>query len=148
LTRINKPAPKQKLLEENMHVFCTYCSRDKSDEPNRIPAVQRYQSQRINRVYAAASQVGLEFFILSGEFGLLSAQQPIPWYDHLLLPKEVDELAARMAQQIQDRGISGVVYFTRSSTQDPNVQSYRDAMTAACKQASQPLFIIEQNMED
>lgn len=131
-----------------MYIFCTYCSRDKSDEPNFIPAVQRYQSQRINRVYAAASQVGLEFFILSGEFGLLSAQQPIPWYDHLLLPEEVDTLAARMAQQIQDHGISGIVYFTRSSTQDPNVQSYRNAIIAACKQTSQPLFIIEQDMSD
>ncbi len=131
-----------------MYIFCTYCSRDKSDEPNLIPAVQRYQSQRISRVYAAASQVGLEFFILSGEFGLLSAQQPIPWYDHLLLSEEVDELAARMAQQIRDRGISGIVYFTSSSAQDPNVQPYRDAITTACKEVSQPLFIIEQNMRD
>jgi hypothetical protein len=131
-----------------MYIFCTYCSRDKSDEPDRIPAIRRYQSERINRVYAAASQVGLEFFILSGEFGLLSSQQPIPWYDHLLLSEEVDELAAKMAQQIQEHGISGIVYFTRSSTQDPNVQSYRDSITAACKQASQPLFVIEQDMGD
>lgn len=131
-----------------MYIFCTYCSRDKSDDPVLIPAVQRYQSQRISRVYAAASQMDLGFFILSGEFGLLPAQQPIPWYDHLLLPEEVAELAAKIAQQIQDHRISGIVYITNSTTQDPNVQPYRDAITAACEQASQPLFIIEQNMGD
>ncbi len=131
-----------------MYIFCTYCSRDKSDAPDLISAIQRYQSQRINRVYAAASQVGLDFFILSGEFGLLPAQQPIPWYDHLLLPEEVEGLSVRMAQQIRDHEISGVVYFTRSSNQDPNVQPYRNAITAACTQTSKPLFIIEQDMDD
>ncbi len=131
-----------------MYIFCTYCSRNKSDEPKPIPAIQRYQSSRIGRVYAAASQVDLGFFILSGEFGLLPAQQLIPWYDHLLLPEEVRELANRIAQQIRDYKISDIIYFTRSSTQDPNVQPYRDAITAACKQASLPLFIIEQDMGD
>jgi hypothetical protein len=29
-----------------------------------------------------------------------------------------------------------------------NVQSYRNAITTACKQTSQPLFIIEQDMGD
>jgi hypothetical protein len=131
-----------------MYIFCTYCSRDKSDEPDRIPAIQRYQSDRIRRVYAAASQVGLKFFILSGEFGLLSAQQSIPWYDHLLLPEEVDALAARMTQQIRDHGISGIVYFTSSLAKDPNVQPYHDAITAACNQTSHPLFVVEQDMDD
>lgn len=131
-----------------MYIFCTYCSRDKSKEPNPLPAIQRYQSARIEKVHNAASQVDLRFFILSGEFGLVPAQQPIPWYDHLLLAEEVDRLVERMIEQIHSFGISGVVYFTSSLTHDPNVRPYGDAITAACKRTSVPLSVIEHDMSD
>ena len=60
-----------------MYAFCTYCSADKSNAPNRVPAIQCYQSSRIRNVYAAARLLGVGFYVLSGEFGLLTADQPI-----------------------------------------------------------------------
>ena len=126
-----------------MHAFCTYCSRDKNDEPDRIPAIRRYQDSRIEKVYAAASKLGLEFYILSGEFGLLPPQQPIPWYDHLLEPEEVCNLADRVAGQLRDYRITGLVYFTESFAQDPHVIPYHDAIIAACSRTKLPMLVIE-----
>jgi hypothetical protein len=62
-----------------MNAFCTYCSASKSQAPGNIPAIQRYQSRRIRKVCQAATTLGLKFYILSGEFGLISPQQPIPF---------------------------------------------------------------------
>ncbi|MGH7600908.1 MAG: hypothetical protein ACREOI_31505, partial [bacterium] len=78
-----------------MTAFCTYCSALKSQAPGNIPAMQRYQSLRIRKVCQAAMELGLEFYILSGEFGLIPSQQPIPFYDHLLRPEEVPVMVER-----------------------------------------------------
>ena len=130
-----------------MQAFCTYCSRDKSDEPGNIPAIRRYLDTRIEKVYNAASQLGLGFYILSGKFGLLSPQEPIPWYDHLLRPEEVSSLADRIVKQIREYEINRVVYFTKSFAQDPNVIPYHDAIVAACSRTSQPILVIELEMD-
>jgi hypothetical protein len=135
------------LEEVQMHVFCTYCSREKSTETDNIPAINRYQSTRIEKVYTAASQLGLGFYILSGEFGLLPPQQLIPWYDHLMKPEEVSDLANRMAVQILEYGITRIVYFTSSFLRDPNVIPYHDAIVTACSRTSRPLLIVETEME-
>ena len=130
-----------------MQAFCTYCSRDKSDADGNISAIQRYLSNRIERVYAAASQLGIGFYILSGEYGLLNPQQPIPWYDHLLQPEEVSSLANQIATQIQEAEITGIVYFTNSFDQDPNVVPYHDAIASACSRTSRQLLVVEVDME-
>lgn len=130
-----------------MQAFCTYCSRDKSNEPGNIPAIRRYLDARIEKVYNAASQLGLGFYILSGEFGLLSPQEPIPWYDHLLRPEEVSSLADRITEQIQKYEITSLVYFTNSSVRDPNVIPYHDAIVAACSRIFRPLLVIELEMD-
>ena len=54
-----------------MIVFCTYCSRQKSAEAGNVPAIRRYQSERIAKVHRVTQEVGVQFLILSGEFGLL-----------------------------------------------------------------------------
>jgi len=126
-----------------MQAFCTYCSRDKIAEPGDLPAIRRYQDSRIEKVYAAASKLGLEFYILSGEFGLLHPQQPIQWYDHLLKPEEVSSLADRVAGQLRDYRITGLVYFTESFAQDPNAIPYHDAIVAACSRTRLPMLVID-----
>ncbi len=130
-----------------MQAFCTYCSRDKSDAPGAMPAIQRYKSIRIEKVHTAASQLGLEFYILSGKFGLLAPDQAIPWYDHLLKREDVSHLADRVANQIQEYGITGLVYFTNSFNRDPDVIPYHDAIVAACSRTSRPVLVIEMETE-
>jgi len=65
-----------------MTALCTYCSATKNRTPGEISAVQRYRSSRIERVYKAACTLGLPFRILSGEYGLVPPERPIPDYDH------------------------------------------------------------------
>ena len=131
-----------------MHSFCTYCSAAKSLEEGDIPAIQRYLDPRIHKVHEVASALGLDFYILSGEYGLIPPDQPIPWYDNLLQAGEVDELVERMADQIRQYSIEGVVYFTNSTSSDRGLIPYRDAIVAACNRASCPCSVVEVKLED
>lgn len=126
-----------------MHAFCTYCSADKSDEPGEIPAIRRYQSPRLSRVYEAAQQLGVGFYILSGEFGLIPPECPIPWYDHLLVTTEVPALVDKLVQQIGQYGITRLVYFTQPLTQDLAIAPYQDAIMTACNRLALPFLVIE-----
>ncbi len=95
-----------------MYALCTYCSKRKSETPGCVPAIERYLDERIHKVGAAAALLGLDFYILSGEYGLILPAHPIPWYDHLLRPDEVGQLAERMAGQIRQYGVEGIIYLT------------------------------------
>lgn len=114
-----------------MHAFCTYCSSSKRQDPGEIPAIDRYKSPRINRIHSAARQVGVEFFILSGKFGLIPPNQPLPYYDHLLELKEVPALVELVSSQTREYGIHAVVYFTKSP-RDSNLLPYLTVILIAC----------------
>ncbi len=131
-----------------MFAFCTYCSRDKTETSGSIPAIERYLGARIQSVYAASASLGVDFYILSGEFGLLPPQQPIPWYDHRLEPEEVGPLVDRLCGQLASFGISGLVYFTRSFTEDPGARPYYDALIEACRRMGRPFLKIELGLQD
>jgi tetratricopeptide (TPR) repeat protein len=126
-----------------MNAFCTYCSASKSHEPGDLPAVERYLSTRITRVHQAASLLGLDFYILSGEFGLIPPSKPIPYYDHLLKPEEVRGLAVVAAEQLDEYGVGGLVYFTEPLASSRTLIPYHDLVVAACDKASIPLVEIE-----
>ena len=126
-----------------MKPFCTYCSARKSPEPGAIPAIQRYQSSRIEKVYGAARTLGLPFRILSGEYGLVDPERPIPYYDHLLRPGEVPALAQAVGEQIRTGGITGLVYFTKPLPTNRNLVPYHDALAIACRDASVSLCVVE-----
>jgi len=119
-----------------MNAFCTYCSASKSREPGTIPAMRRYQSPRIDTVHAAAQELGLDFYILSGQFGLISAQREIPYYDHLLKADGVPALAEKVKQQLLDYGLDSIVYFTRPLSSSAKLLPYSAAFRTACVEAS------------
>lgn len=131
-----------------MKAFCTYCSKTKSHDPGEIPAILRYQSDRIQKVSEAALILGLPFFVLSGHYGLVSPQDKIPDYDHLLQPEEVSKLSYLLTRQISEQRIDGFVYFSKPLTSSPNVQPYHDALAAACEVLSFPLYIVELKEEE
>jgi len=126
-----------------MEVFCTYCSFAKNKTKEKIPAIQRYCSSRISRVYAAALCIGIDFFILSGEFGLVNACQPIPYYDHLLKPEEVSSLAQKVTNQIKGLGIQKIIYVTKPLTYDEKIIPYYDTIKLATKKVRITLYIVE-----
>lgn len=126
-----------------MHAFCTYCSKDKRDDLSDIPAIHRYRSPRIDGVYDAALRLGVGFYILSGKFGLIPPEQPIPLYNHLLLPSEVPQLVDRVTEQVQRYGITHLVYFTQSFEQDPHVIPYHDVIVSAFSRLTLPVFVVQ-----
>lgn len=123
------------------HVICTYCSARKDQTEGMLPASARYISERISHVQEVARQSEQRFCILSGEFGLLESDQPIPWYDHLLIPEEVPALVEKVAAQLVEKKIAQVDYYTRSLEVDPNSAPYTNTLEAACTKAGTALNI-------
>lgn len=126
-----------------MTVFCTYCSAEKDTADALLPAIRRYRSDRIARIYGAALTCGCGFVILSGEFGLLEPSAPIPDYDHLLLTDEVETHAHRLAAQIAEQGITQILFFTLPVAKDEKLAPYHAALRRACETATVKLNFVE-----
>lgn len=126
-----------------MTVFCTYCSKLKSHESGEIAAIQRYKSERIERVYQAACGLNLRFVILSGHFGLVRPEQRIPDYDHLLKCEEVPSLTRVVISQIHEYEIDGFVYFTKPLVSNPDLLPYHATLAAACCGSFHPFLTVE-----
>lgn len=124
-----------------MTALSTYCSARKDPSPGMLPAIRRYRSRRIQRVYQAARSLEVPFYILSGAFGAIAPEREIPYYDHLLRAGEVDALADTIAGQLH--GIGSLAYFTRPLESDANLRAYLDAMAAGCRRAGIRLCVLE-----
>ena len=114
-----------------MELFATYCSAEKNAAGGTLPAIERYDSDRIRGVAALAQSAGATFGILSGSFGLIRADHPLPYYDHLLQLDEVTPRAEEVASTLSLWGITRIRWFSVAFEMDPNVSRYRDVMTAA-----------------
>ena len=122
-----------------MKLVITYCSGSKRKDPGGLPAVERYDSQRIRDL--ADRDEGF-FMILSGEFALLEAEEFIPWYDHLLKDSEVAEMAVTVADQMIEYEPEIVEYHTADPEEYPEVLPYLRVMIKACRYAELPLEIV------
>ena len=125
------------------HARCTYCSAPKRSNPGLLPAVERYLSTRITALWQACQADGRPMLILSGQYGLLRPEEPIPWYDHLMAPEEVPEMTARIAEQLRFLDISRIEYTTARPSIAPAILPYLTALSSACQQAGVTLDILE-----
>lgn len=122
--------------------FCTYCSARKRPDAGLLPAIERYESERIRAVYDAAQRLGVRFAILSGQFGLIGAEHPTPDYDRLLTDAAVPTLLPRVRAQIVELGLSHLVYFTRAITRDNPVGPYQQLLVAAAHSCDAVISLI------
>lgn len=122
-----------------MKLVVTYCAGPKRKDSGPLPAVERYLSERISDLARTAGQ---SFRILSGEFGLLETEEPIPWYDHLLAAGEVRELAVTVADQLLEVEASAVDYHTADPETFSPLRPYLQVMTDACRFAGVDLEVI------
>ena len=118
-----------------MIVFCTYCSASKYRVDYSMAAKDVYRSERINHVYRASLEVNAEFLILSGKYGLLSPADKIAYYDHLLKAEEVDAHAQLLVIQLQEKGVSKVIFWMNSAERDHQLEPYLDCIELACERA-------------
>ena len=128
-----------------MLLYCTYCSAEKNYSETPTPAIELYKNERITDVYHKAKRTEVEFAILSGKFGIVEAQQPIAYYDHLLTAEEVDVHSELVASQLAEMGVSKVIFYTFSVRKDPNLEAYISCIQIATRKCGVTLEFKEIN---
>jgi len=101
-----------------MKAIVTICSKPKDNSNKDMPAYLRYTSPRIKEVMEIASKENAAYFILSGKFGLIKHDKPISFYDHLLLDKEINEIAKLVSRQILDNNIDAIDFYAKPKLGD------------------------------
>jgi hypothetical protein len=96
-----------------MKIIATICSRTKDTREEPLPAIERYQGEHIQQVADIAQEAQTPFFILSGVYGLVSASEAVPFYDHLLEEDEVPALTKKIVDQIDAHGITEITFYTK-----------------------------------
>jgi len=96
-----------------MKLHVTYCSKNKDRTRKDLPAIERYQSQRIEKVKALADEKSEKFAILSGKYGLIGPKKEIPFYDELLREKNIPELLTGVKSFLQTKNVEKVIYYTK-----------------------------------
>jgi hypothetical protein len=119
-----------------MLLFATYCSADKDGAAGNLPAIERYVSDRINGVCANAQGAQARFGILSGMYGLISADHPLPYYDHLLQTDQIEAMVTTVQSTLTEWEVTEVRWFSVAFEMDPNVRRYRDVMAQAAHAAN------------
>ena len=84
-------------ISSNSRLLILSCSRKKRSSPGSIPALERYDGPAfrvMNKfIRVCSSEVQLpDIYILSAEFGLISADKPIPHYDRRMTPQRIEKL--------------------------------------------------------
>jgi len=131
-----------------MVLHCTYCSSKKNTDSKLLPAIERYDSNRIRNRFEKAKSINVSFAILSGKFGLIHPQKKIPFYDYLLLDKHVKNHEELVSKQLHEMGITDLFYFTQSVKSEPNIIPYLDCIRLACATNGIVLKIVEEMYYD
>ena len=118
-----------------MVLFATYCSAEKDSAAGEIPAIERYQSDRISGVSANATYAGVRFGILSGQYGLISGDHPLPYYDHLLQVDQIPAMAEQVHATLVEWAVTEIQWFSVAFEMDPNVKRYQSVMAKAAEKA-------------
>ena len=117
-----------------MEFLCTICCAEKRRDPQALAARERYLSPRIAQIMAESETTGRPLIILSGKFGLIDADEPIPWYDELLERSSVAALVPVVAEQLRKREATRLLFVARQRTA-PGWGPYFDLIEQACEQA-------------
>ena len=96
-----------------MTLHITYCSKDKDRTRKNLSAVDRYNSDRIDKVKKLAENNEAQFAILSGKYGLIDPYEEIPFYDELLREKDIPQLITGVKNFLESKNIERVIYHTK-----------------------------------
>ena len=90
----------------NPRLLILSCSQRKHSTQGLLPALKRYDGpayrvmNKFMRVHPSEVQL-LDVYILSAEFGLISAGEPIPNYDRRMTPQRVKELQSHIRPELK-----------------------------------------------
>ena len=82
-----------------------------------------------------AGETGLDLAILSGLYGLIDAEELIPYYDRLMGEGDIARVTAVNREYLRRRKIDGVIFCLPDPAIDPHVKPYLKSMEAAAAAA-------------
>jgi hypothetical protein len=87
-----------------MRLLILKCSTRKHDGDGLLPAIERYDGPlwQVLRAYRRKRPLfaaEVDTYVLSAAFGLIPAEEPIPWYDQTMAPERADELRPKVLQR-------------------------------------------------
>lgn len=88
-----------------MRLLILSCSATKLTKPGLLPAQERYDGPAFRTLRKALRELGQDVrpqvAILSAEFGLISGDTPIPWYDRRMAECRAVALAPLVKRELQ-----------------------------------------------
>lgn len=91
---------------KSKHLLILACSQRKRPDPGLLPAIERYDGPQFQVLRKFLREQPIEAqpidtFILSANFGLISANQPIPNYDYRMSPQRAQELQTKVIFELE-----------------------------------------------
>jgi hypothetical protein len=120
-------------MKTQQPIVCTICCREKDRSEGVLPAIRRYKSKRIDTVAGLARDAGRPLAILSGKYGLIDADEPIPYYDKLMGEGDLGEIIAKNIAFLEKNNVGKVIFLCPDPAIDPHVQPYLRSIQAAAR---------------
>ena len=92
----------------NLTLHITYCANNQKKLKQ-----SRYKSNKIKEIRSIANKNDDEFAILSGKYGLIPPEKPIPEYDKLLEKEDIENLLPQVRRYLQSKNTEKVIYHTK-----------------------------------
>jgi hypothetical protein len=105
-----------------------------------MPARERYIGSHIAIAEQAAEKEKLPLYFLSGMLGLVGADEPLAYYDHVLTHREMPALIGVIARQLQRLDIGTVHLYVKTK---PSWRTYLYALQLAGDEIGATIHIHE-----
>jgi len=121
------------MIKNHQIIFCTICCREKDRAKEDLPARRRYKSQRITTVAGLAREAHRPLVILSGKYGLIDADEPIPYYDKLMGIDDLGDIIGKNISFLEGNKVGKVIFICPDPAIDPHVKPYLRSIQAAAR---------------
>ena len=88
-------------------VLITACGNKKEEEPTI--AGRLYKSPRIRYLYKKSKELGLDFYILSAKYGLISGDEIVEPYDQVMDKAQCEKLKSKIRDVLKNFDI--IIYY-------------------------------------
>ena len=88
-------------------------------EVDTLPTIQRYQEKHLQEIYQHALRDQVDFYIFSGEFGLVNANFSGPPDERPLSVDDLPAMTMSITEKLHDEDIRRVVFHTPSADKNP-----------------------------
>lgn len=116
-----------------MKYIITTCCKDKRLDEALLPSIDRYLDPRIKKVFNIAKKSGDGFLILSGKYGILKPEDPIPYYDQILLEENVPEIVDLVVPRFRELRVAEIIVYGKDASLDLGWIPYYSVLKKSCE---------------